>query len=47
MVILVFALLLELAMYALMFGFFYFAWRELFAGALPPPAPPTQHEIAA
>jgi hypothetical protein len=47
MVILVFALLLVLAMYALMFGFFYFAWRELFAGALPPPAPPTQHEIAA
>ena len=44
--VLALSLLLVLAMYALMFSFFYFAWRELYAGATPPPTPST-HEIAA
>jgi hypothetical protein len=41
------SLLLALVMYALLFCFFYFAWRELLGepGASPPPAP--THEIAA
>jgi hypothetical protein len=42
--VLVMSLLLALVMYALLFTFFYFAWRELFGGAAPPPA---VHEIAA
>jgi hypothetical protein len=44
-VVLACGLLLALAMYALLFTFFYFAWRELF-GQPPPPAAPV-HEIAA
>ena len=44
-VVLACGLLLALAMYALLFAFFYFAWRELFGQPLPPAAP--VHEIAA
>ena len=42
--VLALSLLLVLAMYALLFTFFYFAWRELFDSA-PPPLP--VHQIAA
>ena len=42
--VLVLSLVLVLAMYALLFTFFYFAWRELFADA---PPPPPLHQIAA
>jgi hypothetical protein len=45
-VVLVASVVVALAMYALLFCFFYFAWRELFGEELPP-APEAQHEIAA
>jgi hypothetical protein len=44
-IVLLCSLLLALAMYALLFTFFYFAWRELFDTPPPPPAP--VHRIAA
>jgi len=47
MVVLVASVLVALAMYALLFCFFYFAWRELLGDLGAPPAPAPTHEIAA
>jgi hypothetical protein len=44
--VLAFALLLALVMYALLFGFYYYAWRELLGEVAAPPAPGPTHEIA-
>ena len=44
---LVMGLVLVLVMYALLFAFFYFAWRELLGEVAPPPPPLPTHEIAA
>ena len=44
-VVLACSLLLALLMYALLFTFFYYAWRELFGEV--PPAPVPVHQIAA
>jgi hypothetical protein len=46
LLVLLLSLVLMLAMYALLFSFFYFAWRELFADT-PPPPPSAVHQIAA
>jgi hypothetical protein len=43
----VLAVLLVLAMYSLLFTFFYFAWRELLSEASAPPPSSAPHEIAA
>jgi hypothetical protein len=46
-VVLACSLLLALAMYALLFCFYYFAWRELFGASAPPPPTAPVHRIAA
>jgi hypothetical protein len=43
--VLVFGVLVAIVLYALLFGFFYYGWRELFDTAPEPPAAP--HQIAA
>ena len=45
LVVLLCSLLVAIALYALLFTFFYFAWRELFDVPAPPPEP--VHRIAA
>jgi hypothetical protein len=47
LVVIMASLLVALLLYALLFSFFYFAWRELSGEAPPPSAPDAQHEIAA
>jgi len=47
MLVLAAGLLVAMALYALLFCFFYFAWRELLGEVAPPPPPPPTHQIAA
>jgi hypothetical protein len=47
MLVLVVSLFVAMAMYALMFAFFYFAWRDLLGDAMPPAPPLPTHQIAA
>jgi len=47
MLVLAAGLLVAMALYALVFCFFYFAWRELLGEIAAPPPPPPTHQIAA